>query len=321
RQVANSHTLFNVLVALLFLVFNAWFAALLERWIPDRGRPVVEMAHIDRRLLETPVAAAGATLQELGRMARACRSMVRDCTEALLAPERADFDQLWGQDKAIDHLQESITEYLVALMEEDLPQHISRQLPAMLHVTNDFERVGDHCKNLIELAEERLQESLVWSDAAHATVREMAGMIDQMLELSVRAFAGGDGEIPARILDLEEAVNQATERGRAEHMERARAGICLALPGVIFLDTLMNYEKMGDHVRNVAHALADGLMEAGAVLRTADVGEPTAMPVPGAGAVAGPLQPQPQPSLPLEPARSDAAPARVAPSSHDDAGA
>ncbi|MGD9498207.1 MAG: Na/Pi cotransporter family protein, partial [Armatimonadota bacterium] len=62
RQVANSHTLFNVLDALLFLVFNAWFAALLERWIPDRGRPVVEMAHIDRRLLETPVAAAGATL-------------------------------------------------------------------------------------------------------------------------------------------------------------------------------------------------------------------------------------------------------------------
>jgi len=301
RQVANSHTLFNVLDALLFLIFNNWFAALLERWIPDRRRRVVEAAHIDRRLLDTPTAAAAATLQELGRMARACRTLVRDCTDAILVPERADFEQLRGQDEAIDHLQETITGYIVELMEEELPERTSRQIPAMLHVTNDLERVGDHCKNLIELAEERLHERLVWSEAAKATVRRMAGMVDQMLDLSIRAFSGENGEIPARILELEDRVNIATEQGRAEHMERARAGTCLALPGVVFLDTLMNYEKIGDHVRNLAHAFRDGLMEAGAPLHT--TGQD--------GLIGGPvgdtpeaeqrfMRPGGQPSLPLD---------------------
>jgi len=270
RQVANSHSLFNVLDALLFLIFNRWFAELLERWIPDARRDSVETTHIDRRLLETPTAAAGATLQELGRMARACRTLVRDCTAAVIRPERVDFDELRGQDEAIDQLQESITEYVVELMGQDLPDNIAQQVPAMLHVTNDLERVGDHCKNLIELAEERREERLEWTEAADRNVREMAAMVDAMLALSVRAFNGENGEIPAQILELEEQVNQATEQGRAEHMERARAGVCLALSGVIFLDTLMNYEKIGDHVRNISHALADGLMEAGAMLHPAD---------------------------------------------------
>ncbi len=328
RQVANSHTLFNVLDALLFLIFNRWFAELLERWIPDRRRRAVEAVHIDRRLLETPVAAAGATLQELGRMARACRTLVRDCTEVLLQPARADFDDLRAEDEAIDHLQESITKYLIALVEEDIPEHISRQVPAMLHVTNDLERIGDHCKNLIELAEQRLREDLVWSDAADADVLDMAAMVDEMLELSISAFSGGDREIPARILELEDRVDRATEQGRVAHMQRARNGECLMLSGVIFLDTLMNYEKIGDHVRNIAHALRDGLMEAGATLRTTepddvpDAGGDARFP-PGRGmpsSSGGLSRPDSQPRLPLDRNQLDRPEAEGGPPSHGDGG-
>ncbi len=316
RQVANSHTLFNVLNAVLFLIFNRWFAEALERWIPDRRRDEVQAAHIDRRLLETPTAAAAATLQELGRMARACRTLVRDCTAAILNPERAQLDDLWAQDRVIDHLQESITDYVVELMEEDLPENVALHVPAMLHITNDLERVGDHCKNLIELTEQRLRERLEWTEAADRSVREIAGMVDQMLELSIRAFGGEDGVLPDRILQIEEMVNEATERGRAEHMARARAGVCLALPGVIFLDTLMNYEKIGDHVRNLAHAFADGLMDAGAPLRTT---EPDA-PDRETELAQTPTRPEPQPSLPLDPNHHHGAEDELGAPGHDDGG-
>lgn len=307
RQVANSHSLFNILDALLFLIFNRWFAELLERWIPDSRRDGAEPTHIDRRLLETPTAAAGAVLQELGRMTRACRTLVRDCTHAVLSPERADLEQLRAQDEAIDQLQESITAYVIELMGRDLPDHVAQQIPAMLHVTNDLERVGDHCKNLIELAEERREERLAWTEAANSSVRDIAAMVEEMLALSVRAFRGENGELPARILELEKRVNEATERGRAEHMERARAGVCLALSGVVFLDTLMNYEKIGDHVRNIAHALADGLMEAGAMLHPTD-GEIAVAVSEGALAAETPGQLHSQAELPLGSDQDDGGP-------------
>jgi phosphate:Na+ symporter len=177
RQVANSHTLFNVLSALLFLIFNNQFAQLLERRIPDRPRKEREVAHIDTRLLDTPPAAAGATLQEMARMARKCRCLVNGSTEALLRPHEVDARPLWAEDDAIDDLQDSITEYLVDLVEQDIPDFISAQVPAMLHVANDLERVGDHCKNLLELSEERGEKALPWSDAADKEIRAMARLV------------------------------------------------------------------------------------------------------------------------------------------------
>ncbi|NLO04905.1 MAG: Na/Pi cotransporter family protein [candidate division WS1 bacterium] len=275
RQVANSHTLFNVLNAILFLIFNNFFATWLERWFPERGR-LAEASHIDRRLLETPAAAAGATLQELARMARACRQLVKGATGAVLEPERVDTAPLWAEDDAIDQLQEDITSYLVDLMEEDIPEFISAQVPAMLHVANDLERVGDHCKNLLELAEQRRDHGMPWSDTADDSVRQMAALIDEMLTAAAEALGGRNEGRIQRVLELEKIVDHLTEEGRNEHLERARHGECLMLPGVLYLDALMNYEKIGDHVRNIGRALAGGLMDAGTTMPYTAEGEAAA---------------------------------------------
>ncbi len=270
RQVANSHTLFNVLSAVLFLLFNNHFATFLERLIPEQRRDVAAAIHLDARLLDTPLAAASAILQELGRMARVCRGLVGRCTEALLDPDSWDLAELRAEDAAVDQLQESITSYVVELTERDLPDSVSAQIPALLHAANDLERVGDHCKNLLEFAEQRKDEDLVWTEPAEVTVREMAGLVDEMLALTIAAFDGEDGDIAEQILALEVQVDTRTEEGRLEHMERARKGECLMLPGVLMLDTLSNYEKIGDHVRNIGRAMRAGLIEVGADLQSVD---------------------------------------------------
>ena len=256
RQVANSHTIFNVLNALVFLLFNSYFAEALERWFPDRKLAEAEGTHLDRRLLDTPAAAAGATLQELARMARFCRQLVQGATDAVVEPENAETEALWAEDDVIDGLQASITAYLVDLVETDLPEYVSAQVPAMLHVANDFERVGDHCKNLIELAEQRRDEDMPWSEEADDDVLRMARAVDRMLDLVAGALSGDEAALPAEVLELEKQVDRMTEEGRLAHLARSREGECLMLPGLLFLDTLMNYEKIGDHVRNVARALS-----------------------------------------------------------------
>ena len=265
RQVANSHTIFNVLDAVLFLIFNTYFAMFLERMIPDRRGKVAGPVHIDTRLLDTPLAAAGAVISELGRMARACRGFVARSTEALIEPGRADLEALMAEDDALDQFQESLTSYVSELMERDIPDSVSAQVPAVLHVINDLERVGDHCKNLIEFAQQRRDDELAWSPAAEKSVRDMAALVDEMLGLTIQAFSGEySPEMSARILELEKRVDAETEQARFEHLERARTGECLLASGVLMLDTLSNYEKIGDHVRNIGRAMRDGLIKVGA---------------------------------------------------------
>jgi len=197
-------------------------------------------------------------------MARACRHLVNRATDAVLRPMEVDTEPLWAEDDAIDQLQESITSYLVELMEHETPDYLSAQVPALLHVANDLERVGDHCKNLLELSEQRKENELVWSEAADEDITEMAAVVDRMLVAAAGALSGENGELPAQILADEKLVDSLTEKGRQSHFERAREGECLMLPGVLYLDALMNYEKIGDHIRNVARALEGGLLRAGA---------------------------------------------------------
>lgn len=264
RQVANSHTIFNVLASILFLIFNSHFASLLEKLIPDRERKWVGAIHLDSRLLDTPLVAASAVLREVGRMAQASRDLVAGSSEVLLEPSSHDIERLRGEDMAIDELQGAITDYVIELMEGEIPDSVSTQVPALLHVANDLERVGDHCKNLLEFAAQRRDGDVPWSEPACDMVREMAGLVDEMLALTVEAFSGDySDEIPGAILVLEKLVDKRTEEGRVDHMRRAREGECLMLPGVLLLDTLMNYEKMGDHIRNIGRALRDGLITIG----------------------------------------------------------
>lgn len=260
RQVANSHTLFNVLSALLFLTFNKYFATFLERLFPDRKAVSQVALHIDRRLLANPRVAIGAIHRELGRMAGLCREFVQGCTDVMLGTSREDIDTLRAEEKTLDQLQDAITLYVVELTDSELPDVVSDQVPTILHVTNDLERIGDHCKNLLEIAEEREKEIFDWSDEEIAAINEMTDKVMRMLVLVENAFTGGETNDSAeKILAIEEEIDQRTEEMRGEHLDRAREGVCLLLPGVLFLDALMNYEKMGDHARNVGRALRDGI--------------------------------------------------------------
>ncbi len=271
RQVANSHTAFNVLDALLFLIFNNFFAKLLEKIVPERAvERAGAAAHIDRRLLNTPLAAAGSVIQELARMARIARGNTHQASETLLDPDPHKIEEVLQTDQAIDQLQTAITEYVVELADVDLPTHVAEQVPALLHATNDLERVGDHCKNLAELAEKRLRHRLPFSEGAVQDLQSLSGDVHRMFDQVVRALAEADQSRAEPILELEERINRETEEVTARHIKRAQAGECQLLSGLVFLDAAMNYEKIADHLRNIGRLIKRGMTEAGAELKAID---------------------------------------------------
>jgi phosphate:Na+ symporter len=49
------------------------------------------------------------------------------------------------------------------------------------------------------------------------------------------------------------------DRLKDNHVKRLEQGQCNVLSGVVFLDTISNLEKIGDHLTNVAQAVIEGL--------------------------------------------------------------
>jgi phosphate:Na+ symporter len=54
---------------------------------------------------------------------------------------------------------------------------------------------------------------------------------------------------------MENRVDELEETLRTNHIARLNTGECAVLPGLIFIDMLHNFEKIGDHTFNFAEAV------------------------------------------------------------------
>ncbi|MFH1868986.1 MAG: Na/Pi cotransporter family protein [Candidatus Omnitrophota bacterium] len=256
RQCANAHTLFNVINTLLFIPFIGLFAKIIEKIVPGKEL-VIDLGpkYLEKHLINTPVFALDAATKELTRMAEHAKEMVIEATSGFINSDEKILKNLAKREEALDNLQESITDYLMLLTQRDLSEEESRRIPALLHSANDIERIGDHSENLMELAMRRIEGRLPLSDIALSEIQNMANRIDAMADGAIKALSTNSIDDAANVLEIEDEINALTENLRKNHIDRLGKGECKVMSGIVFLDMVSNFEKIGDHLTNVAQAV------------------------------------------------------------------
>jgi phosphate:Na+ symporter len=92
RQVANSHTLFNIITSLLFIGFVPLYAKLIERILPGE-EILIEHGpkYLAKNLLNTPAIAIDAAKKEILRMMSLTKEMVEISVRAFRTGNTGDF--------------------------------------------------------------------------------------------------------------------------------------------------------------------------------------------------------------------------------------
>lgn len=256
RQCANAHTLIKILETLLYLPFIGLYAKAVERIVPGKEIIIdVGPKYLEKHLINTPVFAIDAATKEIIRMAGHAKEMVNEATSGFLNSDGKILKNLPKREKALDSLQESVTDYLMLLTQRDLSEDESKKIPALLHSVNDIERIGDHSENLMELAIRRIEDKLAFSEMAMAEIKLMLAKIDAMADGVIKALTTNSKDDAAMVLDIEEDVNDFTEKLRQNHIDRLCTDQCMVRSGIVFLDMISNFEKIGDHLSNVAEAV------------------------------------------------------------------
>ena len=260
RFVANSHTIFNVFNVLVFLPLLPLLVKVAELMVP--GKEEVDQArprYLEEHLLATPAIALSQATKEIVRMAGIARDAVQHSTTAFIEGDKNLPDQVRKEEEAVDGLQHEITKYLVALSQRALDPHTAQELPVLLHTVNDLERVGDHAVNIVELAERKRDRKLAFTDKALSELEDMHQVVDEMAQATTAALENEDKDAAAEALTHEERLNKLQRNLRKNHVARMEKGKCDALSGIVFIDMVDNYEKIGDHLTNIAQAVQGGL--------------------------------------------------------------
>ena len=259
RQIANAHTLFNVVNVIVLLPFSSYLVKLATKLVPYTEDEDLENIHttkfLDERILETPSIALSNTVDEVIRMASRSTRALDSAYDAVKTFSHEKREKTFEYEKMINTLQLDITNFLFALSNRNLSDLERIKADVLFHIVNDIERVGDHADNIAEISQFMEDKKVKFTDDATKELDTLFELASKNFYDSITALKSSDFELAATITDREREINILEQNARNSHMVRLRSGTCSVEAGIYFLDIISNLERISDHSINITEEL------------------------------------------------------------------
>lgn len=260
--IAIFHSIFNILTTAILMPFSKYILKLAvwvvkDKHTAEQSGELADVPFLDERLLSTPSVAIQECNNATNKMLELARENIRLAVQQF--SHYSDSDQLLvlQTEEEIDTFEDRLSTYLVKLSTQALSQGDSHVISKMLHAVGDFERLGDHAVNLVGVAKEIHDKGLSFTKEAQDELDNLIKAIDEILDMTVKAYETGDVDLAARVEPLEEVIDQLTAKMKDRHIKRLQQGVCTIEKGFIFSDLLNNYERISDHCSNIAVAVIE----------------------------------------------------------------
>ena len=253
--IANFQTVFNLLTAVVLIPFADWMVKLSLKIVKD-DKPEAErhpeLHTLDEKLYNSPAMALAVTMKavaDCGRLAqlnfqRGCKVLAK-YDPVLVAEINQDED-------CIDQFTDNSDRFLIGLSKMVETEADDRQLDMLMQTVPNFERIGDYATNMVELAERLQSESTSFSDTAKKELALITSAVNEILDITVKAFASDDNEAAKAIEPLEETIDDMIMMLKDRHTKRLKNGQCSVGSGLVFMEALTYFERASDQCSSIA---------------------------------------------------------------------
>ncbi|MDD5901006.1 MAG: Na/Pi cotransporter family protein [Lachnospiraceae bacterium] len=257
RDVANTHLIFKVFQVLVCFPLAKPIVRLTYLLVPgeDKKADNMHLEYIGENSVFSTTAALPNIISETTRMAGIAIDNLSKGIDVLFSKDTKVIEEIYETEKAVNFLNEEITNYLVKANQLSLPVEDRKLLGGLFHVVNDIERIGDHAENMADAATQLREDNLSISSFAEAQIRDMFEKTKTLLRYSLEAFEKKHEEHLRDILELEEEIDEEERALQESHVERLTKGECDAETGMIFTDVVSNIERVADHATNIAFSI------------------------------------------------------------------
>ncbi len=256
--IAAIHSVFNIFATAVLLPFTKGLEKLAYLTIPvteDELRDSAkedEFKVLDERFLSTPGYAIEQCISLVKNMAKLSLDSFKEAMGLFENYSVHQAELVQEQEDMLDKYEDKLSVYLTRLNSQNLTEQEGQRVSTLMQSINDFERIGDHAYNLMEIAGEMNRKEMKFSKKARQEMEIFGSAIKDILDRSIGAFLHHDIELALSVEPLEEVIDDLNKEVRKRHVKRLRKGKCTIELGLALSDIAMNYERVADHCSNVA---------------------------------------------------------------------
>ena len=263
-QIANMHTLFNIVTTILLLPAGNLLAKLAEKILPDVDEP--EEGMYLKYLKNTKPVTEGKigvsainfelTHKEIARMLEIAKKNVADSFTAFLNCDDGFIPKVEEKEEYVDFLNREISEYISTNMAHESNTRGSRILSAYFKVTSNVERISDHAMNICGYSEWLKEKDVRFSQEVREEILQMQQTCEELLTLLLNENMEALDEL-SRVSALEQKMDDMTEDYRNRMMHRIQEGTTSGEGSVLYTEMLTDFERIGDHALNIAQEMTE----------------------------------------------------------------
>jgi len=257
RQIANFHTLFNLFTTLLLLPFITALVKLSKLVVPGKEKAMEDMHlyFLDERVLKTPPIAVAQMNKEVSNMAALAKKNLDMALSALINSDISKETEIAKREEEINYLNKAITGFLVKISSLDISFEDEKIIGSYFNVVTDVERIGDHADNVLKFAQKMAEENIAFSDEANNELKKFKIILDNLYENTMLVFNNRQLSYMTQVNKFEDDADQAKRDLSNAHIARLNKGECTAESGAIYLSLASNFERVADHLTNIAESV------------------------------------------------------------------
>ena len=262
RQFANMHLVFNLASTIILLPFGKFIVKLVKLMVPDKkgGDDSVQyLKYLNPSMLSNNEQVGTEVLiralcNEISRMLEMAGNNVQRSIEAVLDNSEKTQNTINDTEEYVDYLNKEISFYISHAMVFDMSEKHAVAMSALFKITGNIERMGDHATNISGYANLLESKGLKLSDKARAEVSQMAATTKDAYNI---LLGSKPGSVHIKMAQMEQKIDDMTEDYREHQLERLKSGVCSGDACVIYSEMLTDFERLGDHMLNIAEAAAE----------------------------------------------------------------
>lgn len=263
-QIANLHTLFNIVTTLLLLPVGTYLGKIATWILKDKeGKEDVEtmhvkylldISHIHTEKLGAAMICKDSIQKELMRMMDMASCNVIEAFESVMERKKEKQASVEQREKYVDYLNKEISKYITSAASYESTTGGSQMFHSLFYITGNMERISDHAMNIAGYTNMMVENGIVFSEYAHEELKEMKQLC--MTVFNVLAETPEDYvKWHQKIACMEQQMDDMTVQFRQNMFEQMHSGHCSDEGSILFSELLTDFERIGDHALNIANEL------------------------------------------------------------------